>query len=113
MADSTGAEGVHARRPVIGPASEFYRLRLTSVDITGAPHFEWRDDVLYRSPSDDIPQEQVEWAVEAVPTDGDDSVIELRRLDTYEAAREFLLHAEEVLRELTKSQFEEHFSDTS
>lgn len=105
----TGEAGRHPRRPVIGPASEFYRLRLTSVDATGAPRFEWREDILYRSAPHDAPEERVEWTVEAVPTTDDEAVIEMRRFESYDAARGFLEVSEEALRDMTKSQFEQSY----
>ncbi|HET6497976.1 MAG TPA: hypothetical protein VFH17_02845 [Coriobacteriia bacterium] len=101
-----------AKRHAIGPASEFYRLRVTTVDATGAPRFEWRDDILYRSPNHDVPDDRVEWTVEAVRTDGDEGARPIRRFESYDAARAFFEEAEEALREMTKSQFEQdHLGD--
>lgn len=92
---------------IIGAASEFYRLRLTRLDATDEPDFEWRDDILYRSPPAERPEEREEWLVEAVTLDEHETVTEVGRFADAQAARECLAAAEEDLAELTKSGFEE------
>ncbi|MDF1542441.1 MAG: hypothetical protein RQ731_01030 [Anaerosomatales bacterium] len=94
---------------IIGAASEFYRLRLTRYDATDEPDFEWRDDILYRSQPTESVEERVEWAVEAVTLDENESVTELGRFDTADGAHELMESAEEDLQELTKSGFEERY----
>ncbi len=91
---------------IIGPACEFYRVRLTSVDATAEPDFEWREDILYRTPPTEMPEERTEWVVEVVTLDEAEEVTRVSRFNDHEAARAFLDSVEEDLRELTKSQFE-------
>lgn len=94
---------------IIGAASEFYRLRLTRYDATDEPDFQWRDDILYRSPPSERLEEREEWAVEAVTLDERETVCELARFADPDEAREFLDAAKEDLLDLTKSGFEERY----
>ena len=94
---------------IIGAASEFYRLRLTRYDATDEPDFEWRDDILYRSPSAERVDDREEWAVEAVTLDEHETVSEAGRFAVSDEAHEFLETAEEDLQDLTKSGFEERY----
>jgi hypothetical protein len=94
---------------IIGAASEFYRLRLASVDATEEPDFEWRDDILYRTPLAEAPDERTEWVIEAVTIDVDETVTEVARFSDYDEAHEFLGSVEENLQDLTKSGFEERY----
>jgi hypothetical protein len=97
---------------IIGAASEFYRLRVASVDATKEPDFEWRDDILYRTPPAEAPDEQIEWVIEAVTIDADETVSRVARFSDYDEVHEFLGTVEEDLRELTKSAFEERYLST-
>ncbi|MBI5232447.1 MAG: hypothetical protein HY876_09825, partial [Coriobacteriales bacterium] len=56
---------------VIGPAEDFWRLRLIRVDAEDEPDLEWRDDVLYREQQSAAPQAASVWRVEAVRLDDD------------------------------------------
>ena len=94
---------------IIGPAAEFYRLRLTRYDASDEPDFEWRDDVLYRTPPVTRVEEREEWAVEAVTLDEHETVSELARFGAAAEAHAFLDAAEETLQEVTKSSFEEKY----
>lgn len=94
---------------IIGPAVEFYRVRLTRLDATEEPDFEWRDDVLYRQMPPEVPQERVVWVVEAVSLDESETVTEIERFDDADAAHECLGRVEEDMADLTKSGFEERY----
>lgn len=94
---------------IIGPATDFYRLRLASVDATDEPEFEWRDDVLYRTPPADQPAERIEWVVEAVTLDEDETVVRLACFAEHDEARGFLERTTEDMKDLTKSGFEERY----
>lgn len=96
-----------SERRIIGAASEFYRVRVMSVDATDEPDFEWHDDILYRAPSVDQPEERVLWAVEAVALDDAETVTRIACFESYGHAMEFLGSVREDLAELTKSGFEE------
>lgn len=92
---------------IIGPASDFYRLRIARLDESGEPDLEWRDDVLYRT----LPAERVEehesWVVESVTLDDQEAVTSIVRFDSPDEARAYLDSAQQDLEEMTKSQFEE------
>jgi len=91
---------------LIGPAVDFYRLRLTRLDVTEELDFDWRDDILWRTPPPEPQAEGECWIVEAVTTDGTDAVTRVAAFEDAESAREFLADLTDDLNELTKSQFE-------
>ena len=90
----------------IGPASDFFRLRVTHLDLTEELEFDWRDDVLWRTPPSEQPEERDIWLVEALTIEGPEVVTRLRAFEDPDDARDFLAEVEEDLAELTKSQFE-------
>lgn len=94
---------------VIGAASDFYRLRLTRLDIAGEPDLEWRDDILYREPPKEEVEESAQWRVEAVTMDDEEEVHVIALFDEEEAARALLAAAEEDLKDMTKSAFESRY----
>lgn len=94
---------------VIGAADEFWRLRLTRVDATSAPDFEWRDDVLYRdAPSQEVAEAEV-WNVEAVATEDYETIVCIASYDSAADARTFMERVSADLTEMTKHQFEEAY----
>lgn len=93
----------------IGAASDFYRLRLMRVDDADAPEFEWREDILWRNPAVTPPPEREICRVEAVSLDDGDVVIPLGMFEAPSDAYEALTSAEEELRLLTRSEFEERY----
>ncbi|MDY0087286.1 MAG: hypothetical protein RBS78_01820 [Coriobacteriia bacterium] len=99
------------RRRIIGAASEFYRLRVTSVDATEEPDFEWHDDILFRTPTIDHPEDRTLWAVEAVALGETESVHRISCFDSYDEAVDHAHAAEDDLADLTKSGFEERYLD--
>lgn len=90
----------------IGSAADFYRLRVTRMDTTEAADFEWRDDILYRRPPSDDPEEDVCFCVEAVLLDDEEVVVSIGRFDDRQAAYAWLGEREAELDEMTKSEFE-------
>jgi len=90
----------------IGPASEFYRLRITHLDITDDVEFDWRDDVLWRTTPPEPLDESDAWLVEAVTIEGPEIASRLGVFGDPDDARDFLSEVEEDLVDLTKSQFE-------
>lgn len=94
---------------VIGAADEFWRLRLVRVDATGAPDFEWRDDVLYRTPSAELPEDVEEWSVEAIRIEDYETVISVASFAARAEAEAFMERATSDLSEMTKSQFEDAY----
>lgn len=91
---------------IIGAADEFWRVRLTRVDTTDDLDFEWHDDILYREPVTAEADEVELWHIEAVSTDGLDTVVRLRTFDDRRGAQDFLAAASDDLSEMTKTQFE-------
>ena len=98
---------------VIGNADEFWRLRLTRLDTTEHFEFEWHDDILYRAPMVDPGDEVQAWYVEAVRLDDRDVVARLGTFDFESDAREFMDAAAEGLAEMTKSEFEAAYVDST
>lgn len=107
--DGTAVSGMR----VIGAADEFWRLRLTRVDATGAPDFEWREDVLYRAPSVEQPKEAESWNIEAIGTEDYETVILVASFDQRPAAEAYLERVASDLAEMTKNQFEESYLSPS
>jgi len=96
---------------IIGDASDFYRLRLTRLDVTDEPDLEWRDDILYRDPPKQPLGAEKQWRVEAVSVDDEDDVTLVAVFDDADEARAFLDMAEDDLSEMTRSAFEERYCD--
>ena len=94
---------------VIGAASDFYRLRLTRLDVTDEPDLEWRDDILYRNPPKQALEECAQYRVEAVNSDDDEDIKAVALFDDSEEAAAFLKGTEEDLMEMTKSAFESRY----
>lgn len=94
---------------IIGNASDFYRLRITRIDLSDEPDLEWRDDILYREPPRTYTHEAESWALEAVNTDDEDDVTLIASFETPDAAHEALDSIQEELLELTKSAFEKRY----
>ena len=97
---------------IIGPASDFWRLRLTRIDESSELDFEWHEDILWRTP--DVREEPSDetWRVEAVSFGHVPEIVEfLAEFPTAEEARDFLTDVDDDLRDLTRSQFEaKHFT---
>ncbi len=93
----------------IGAAEDFYRLRVTRLDETDEPDLEWREDILYRTPPAQEIGVSEDWVLEAVTLDDDETVTRLGSYASADEAYEALDAAEEALRSLTKSRFEERF----
>ncbi|MCE5202979.1 MAG: hypothetical protein LLG24_01985 [Actinomycetia bacterium] len=94
---------------VIGNADDFYRLRIVRVDAGDSPDFEWRDDILWRQPTIELPAEEDVFRVEAVELDDEDAVHVIAELGTADEAREWLAAVQADLSEMTKSEFEETY----
>jgi hypothetical protein len=97
---------------IIGSAGDFYRLRVIRIDDSEMPEMEWRDDILYRRPPADLPEEYDVWCVEAVDVDDDERVTVLSRLPSADDARAWLETAAEDLAVMTKSEFERTYFRT-
>ncbi len=96
---------------VIGPAEEFWRLRLVRMDPSEELDFEWHDDILWRQPEVHLEPGEAAYAVEAVSVaSGPEQIVRLGVFGEEDAAREFLDEAHDDLIDMTRSQFEaSHF----
>lgn len=90
---------------IIGPADDFYRVRVMRVDLAGDPDLEWRDDVLYRDLPISVEEQGTVWRVEAVRLADDEPTV-LAEFDSADEAHGLLERLEEDLRDLTKAAFE-------
>lgn len=93
---------------VIGAASDFYRLRVSRIDVPDEPDLDWRDDILYRDPPTEILDEDEDWRLEAVLMEADTSV-EIARFSVEEQAHSLMEVIQEDLDAMTKSAFEERY----
>lgn len=94
---------------IIGAADEFWRLRMTRVDVAEGLDFEWHEDILYREPATEAPDLVPTWRVEAVLLDDIDTVVCLATFEDRAEAEAYHRAALEDLAELTKSRFEETY----
>lgn len=94
---------------VIGSADEFWRLRLTRVDVTTDVDFEWHDDILYREPEVSSTPETAEWNIEAIRLDDFEILIRVATFGDRECAQTAFAQMSEDLAQMTKSQFEEKY----
>lgn len=94
---------------VIGAASDFYRLRVVRIDDSDEPDLEWRDDILYRTPPNEKPEECESWALEAVDVSDEDAAHVVARFTRSDDAHAALTEIEEDIQELTKSGFEARY----
>lgn len=93
----------------IGAASDFYRVRLTHFDGVDSPDFEWREDILYRRPETEVPEEYEMYRVEAVALGDEEDVTSLGVFQNSDDAYEALGVATDELATLTRAEFEERY----
>lgn len=96
-----------ARR--IGAAVDFYRLRVTHIDVSDGLDLEWRDDILYRRPPSANVDEYDSWRVEAVSLDDDSDVVAIASFGTEDEAYEWLSGVSEDLDELVVADFDSRY----
>lgn len=92
-------------KKIIGPAAEFFRLRVTRVDEPEAPTLDWRDDILYRNFPQDENLVGLEYLIEAVDISDDGVVHFIARFDSSDEAQVALAQIQEDLGEMTLSSF--------
>ncbi len=90
---------------VIGAADDFYRLRVARLDDSAEPDLEWREDILWRDPPKDSPDERESWTLEAVRVD-DEEALPIAAYESSDEAHAALEAIQEEMESLTKSQFE-------
>lgn len=94
---------------VFGKASDFYRLRVLKVSEDSDIDLDWQEDILFRRRAYPKMTTKNWYVVQAVAVD-DETAHELRRFTTGEAAMRFKDRVEELLRDLTKQEFEDRFA---
>jgi hypothetical protein len=94
---------------IIGAASEFYRLRISRLDVTQEPDLEWRDDILYRKPPADAPEEMDDWLLEAVSLDEDETAYLIATFPESDQAHSLLEAVQIDLDSMTRSVFEDQY----
>lgn len=90
----------------IGAAQDFWRVRVTRVDASDELDFEWHDDILWRAPNVQDPDDLEVHLVEAVSVTQPERIVRLAAYPSADEALEFAETAREDLLELTASQFE-------
>ena len=91
---------------LIGPADEFYRLRVSRLDLSGEVEFDWRDDILWRTTPGVEPSEEDAWFMEAVTLDGREVVTRIAAFASADEARRVLDEVSADLTSMSKSEFE-------
>jgi len=95
---------------IIGPANEFWRLRIVKVDTADEFDFDWHPDILFREPPEKAAVETELFFVEAVSMDDSNRVERLGSFSDKAEAEECLADTNDDLICMTRSQFEEaHF----
>jgi hypothetical protein len=79
------------------------------VDDLEAPEFEWREDILWRTPEVEPVREYELYRIEAITIDDDEEVTPLGLFDSTDDAYEALSTATEDLGVLTRSEFEDRY----
>ncbi len=92
-------------RKVFGKADDFYRARILTLEEEMFPDFDWRDDILYRSPSKERSEMRKQYCLQIVELDTKKDRIVKEYTDRREAERA-LRSIEHDLSELTKIEFE-------
>lgn len=94
---------------IIGSAADFYRVRVVAIDTTDDLDLEWRDDVLYRRPASETPDEQRRFIVEAVALDDEERTVTLATFEDGAEAAAWADDRQDEIADLTKSAFEERY----
>lgn len=91
---------------VIGPAVEFFRLRLIHIDQGGDSEFEWRDDVLWRDEPVSFAAESDAWVLQAITLDEAEAVLPIASFGERDEALAALEEATADLEAMTRTEFE-------
>jgi hypothetical protein len=94
---------------VFGKASDFYRLRVLKVNEDSEPDLDWQSDILWKRPEASEPKTEIWYLLQAVSIDNENA-FPLKRFSDGEMAMRYRDKVEELLRNLTKQEFERKFS---
>lgn len=99
-----------------GKASDFYRVRIITLEQELPPDFDWRNDVLYRSPKESFDMIKRTYCLQVVELDSRNYQA-LEEYSAKQAATQEKAIVEEDIINLTKMEFEKkyeiNFSDNS
>lgn len=93
---------------IFGKASDFYRARVLTVEEEVMPDFDWRDDILYRTPEGFHSTIRKKYCLQVVELDSRKNQVLKQYIDR-RGANEALSKIEEDLKELTKMEFEKKY----
>jgi len=91
-----------------GSADDFYRIRIIRVDVPDELEWEWRDDILWRTPEADAQLTTLRYRIEVVDKDSSEARA-IAEVEDPGAAREVAETADEDLAQLTKRQFDARY----
>lgn len=94
---------------VIGPADDFYRLRVSRLDLGDGVDLDWRDDVLWRRSPESVPSEEDAWVVEAVTLDAKETATPIAEFGSADEAQVALDEIRTDLNSMTKAEFEAEY----
>lgn len=95
-------------RKIFGKADDFYRARILTLEEDVPPDFDWRNDILYRSPSQYRGGTSIKYCLQIVDLDSNKNHIFKKYASRKEAER-VLKTIKEDLKELTKMEFEKKY----
>ena len=95
-------------RKIFGKADDFYRARIMTLEEEMFPDFDWRDDILYRSPSKQHSEMRKQYCLQIVDLDTKKGQI-IKRYTNRKEADKALKMIDHDLKELTKIEFEEKY----
>lgn len=94
-----------------GKANEFYRVRLLTKTEDQLLDFQWRDDILYSKPEDNIDlKTNNSYLIQLIVLDTNEKMI-LEKFKERIQAQQFLSNIEENLHQSTKNEFEDFLLD--
>lgn len=93
---------------VFGKASDFYRARILTLEEEVPPDFDWRDDVLYRTPKEHCSRIKIDYCLQIIDLDSRKSQV-LKQYSNRTEAEQTLKIIEEQLDDLTKMEFEKKY----
>ncbi len=91
-----------------GKASDFYRVRIITLEQEIPPDFDWRDDVLYRSPKESFDMIKRTYCLQVVDLDSRNYQV-LEEYSAKQVAAKDKEMLEENLKNLTKMEFDKKY----
>lgn len=100
---------------LFGKASDFYRLRIITLEEEPRIDFDWDEEILYRSQPSSAPEERqpspktrLHYIVQLVKFDSEEAIT-LKKFNKKEEALRYKTRVEESLTQETKSEFDSRF----